>query len=263
MRHALLSMTAACALASFAMPAQAACPLTAIGTAAVAVMRDGRTLQLTDGRVLRLAAIEAPDKARAALQTLTAGRSLRLAQLTDAGEAHDRYGRLVAFAFAGDDTLTLQQRLLEQGAARVAAPVGNHNCANTLLAAERDARSGRRGLWSDPNFAPLAAENRARLEAERGHFALVVGKVLSVRVSGGTIYLNFGRHWTRDFSVLIPRRLHNAFAAAGVEPKGLAGRRVRVRGYIEERRGPVIEADAPEQIELAEENMTQSKERRP
>ena len=76
------------------------------------------------------------------------------------------------------------------------------------------------------------------------------GKVLSVHASGGTIYLNFGRRWTRDFSVVILRRNERAFAAAGLAPQSLQGRHVLVRGWLEQRRGPVIEADAPEQIEL-------------
>ena len=76
-------------------------------------MRDGRTLALADGRVLRLAAIEVTAQARAALAALAAGRTLRLATL---GPDHDRYGRLVAFAFAGDAKQSLQQMLLEAGA---------------------------------------------------------------------------------------------------------------------------------------------------
>jgi hypothetical protein len=103
----------------------------------------------------------------------------------------------------------------------------------------------------------LPAENSQRLRAVRGHFAIIEGKVLSVRESGGTIYVNFGKRWTRDFSIVIPRRLQGTFAAAGLEPKQLAGRRIRVRGWIEERRGPIIEADAPEQIELAGESVGQ------
>ncbi len=88
------------------------------------------------------------------------------------------------------------------------------------------------------------------MAAERGHFALVEGKVLSVRQSGGTIYLNFGRHWTRDFSVTIASRLRRTFGAAGIEPDKLEGRRIRVRGWIEQRNGPIIDAAAPEQIEI-------------
>jgi hypothetical protein len=98
---------------------------------------------------------------------------------------------------------------------------------------------------------------------ERGRFALVEGKVLSVRESGSIIYMNFGRRWTEGFSVVIPRRRQRAFAAAGIELKQLAGRRVRVRGFIEQRRGPIIEADAPEQIELIGSGMGQPQETRP
>jgi hypothetical protein len=46
------------------------------------------------------------------------------------------------------------------------------------------------------------------------------------------------------------KRQQRTFAAAGVEPKQLEGRRIRVRGWIEQRGGPVVMAEAPEQIEL-------------
>jgi len=71
-----------------------------------------------------------------------------------------------------------------------------------------------------------------------------------VRESGATIYVNFGRRWTRDFTVIILKRVSRAFTAAGVEPKQLEGHRIRVRGWIEQRGGPVISAEAPEQIEV-------------
>jgi hypothetical protein len=98
----------------------------------------------------------------------------------------------------------------------------------------------------------LQVENLNQLTAERGHFALVEGKVLSVRESGATIYVNFGRRWTRDFTVTILKRQQRVFAAAGVEPKQLEGRRICVRGWIEQRGGLVIAAEAPEQIELVD-----------
>jgi hypothetical protein len=50
--------------------------------------------------------------------------------------------------------------------------------------------------------------------------------------------------------VTILRRQARSFAAAGIEPKSLTGRRLRVRGWVEWRGGPVIAAEAPEQIEL-------------
>ena len=246
-RRILLTAAFAYALLVCDAAAQEPCKLTVIGSANVVAVRDGRTLLLGDGRDLRLAGIEVPDDSRAALQALVAGHPLRLERL---GPEQDRYGRLVAFAFIGDAKESLQQAMLEQGLARVAMRVGGKACADALLSAENRARTARRGLWADPNFAPLSAENLAGLQAARGRFALVEGKVLSVRESGATIYVNFGRRWTRDFTVTILRRLRREFAVAGIEPKMLAGRRIRVRGWVEQRAGPVIAAEAPEQIEL-------------
>jgi hypothetical protein len=50
--------------------------------------------------------------------------------------------------------------------------------------------------------------------------------------------------------VTILRRLGKAFTTAGVEPKKLEGRRIRVRGWVEQRGGPIITAETPEQIEV-------------
>jgi len=92
----------------------------------------------------------------------------------------------------------------------------------------------------------------SELVAERGHFTVVEGKVLSVRESGGTIYMNFGRRGSQALTVTILKRNERNFTVAGLEPKKLENRRVRVRGWVEERSGPRIEATRPEQIEIAE-----------
>jgi endonuclease YncB( thermonuclease family) len=241
---ALLLPLLACSAAG-----QASCKLADIGTASVSGVRDGRTLLLADGRELRLAAIEVTGNSRDALEQLVDGHRIRLEQL---GTTTDRYGRLVAFIYAENTEQSVQQALVAQGQARVSGRIGSKACADTLFAAERAARKARLGLWADPNFAPLRPENVTRIGAARGQFALVEGKVLSVRESGATIYLNFGRRWTKDFTVTILKRHRREFAAAGIDPKQLESRLVRVRGWIEQRNGPVIEADAPEQIELVE-----------
>ena len=224
--------------------AEPPCKGTPASSSVVSAVRDGRTLILTDGREVRLAGIEAAADGTA-LRALTAARSLRIARVSD-----DRYGRVVAFAYDGETGELLQTALLAGGEARVSARPGGKACAGLLLAAEKAARTARRGLWADPNFAPLSSENLTMLAAARGQFALVEGQVLSVRESGATIYVNFGRRWTRDFSVTIPKREARNFATAGIEPKALERRRIRVRGIIEQRGGPIIDVIAPEQIEL-------------
>jgi hypothetical protein len=172
--------------------------------------------------------------------------------LTRPGVAADRYGRIAAQVFSTDAPAepSAQRALLMQGHAKVAAHVGDTACANELLAAERAARVAGLGLWADPQHAVRTADAVAALSAERGRFTLVEGRVVSVRENGGTIYVNFGRRWSEDFTVTVQRRAERAFGAAGLELKSLAGRSVRVRGVIEERGGPWIEVSRPEQIEV-------------
>jgi micrococcal nuclease len=67
---------------------------------------------------------------------------------------------------------------------------------------------------------------------------------------GGRIYLNFADDWRSDFTISIERKDVPALAAAGIDLKGLAGKPVRVRGWIEWRNGPMIAATHPEQLEL-------------
>ncbi len=241
---------AAFALALSVASAFAECALENLDAVKVASVRDGRTLILDNGRELRLAAIEVADgdAARATLQPL-AGETLTLKKL---GSGNDRYGRIVALAFAPGATASLQQTLLSAGATVVASRVGDQACAAELLAAERTAREQKRGIWADPSSAPMHADDGASVSAQRGRFTLIEGQVLSVRESGNTIYVNFGRRWSRDFSVTISKRNRSMFASAGLEPKSLNGRRVRVRGWVEQRNGPVVEAARPEQIEIIE-----------
>ena len=171
------------------------------------------------------------------------------------GSEADRFGRVVAQVFLpARPERWVQGELLASGDARVAAHAGDRACAAELLRREGAARTARRGLWADPSQAALRADDPAAVAAERGRFAIVEGKVLSVRESGGTIYVNFGRRWSEDFTVTIAKRHERTFAAAGLDPKSLSGRQVRVRGWIEERGGPWVDAVRPEQIELTERN---------
>jgi len=225
-------------------------------TGVAASVTDGRTLVLDDGRTVRLAGIESPateasaGAAKTFLQTLLAGKTI---VLKGAGD-RDRYGRLTAHAYlTGEESERwIQGELVAAGHAQVTAR--GDDCAAPLMRHEQTARKAGLGLWSDPYYAVRLADDPAALARERGRFAIVEGKVLSVRESGGTIYVNFGRRWSEDFTVTIAKRNERVFTAAGREPRTLAGRRVRVRGWIEERGGPWVEAIRPEQIEVVERN---------
>jgi endonuclease YncB( thermonuclease family) len=240
------------------------CKLESIGDGVVRRVIDGRSFQLADGRHVRLAAIEAPHlppasisepqnnpgfAAKSALEALLAGQAVIMQKF---GPDTDRYARIVALVSVNGKKHSVQHDMLARGYARVAAETGPPACTATLLTAEQGARSSSLGLWSDPAYVIRPADNPAVVLAERGRFTLVEGRVLSVRESRGTIYVNFGRRWTEDFTVTILKRSERSFIAAGIEPNKLSGRRIRTRGIVEERGGPWIEAARPEQIELLE-----------
>ncbi len=247
--------------ALLAVPAHAhtgRCQPTVVGTAAVHTVLDGRTLRLSDGREVRLIGLEVPDEpvaqraAKAALAGLVDGREVTLARLE---EQADRYGRLPALVYLSPAAQTsVQATLIAQGHARVAGRVGDRACSLLLLAPEQAARAAELGLWADPRYVIRAAEHTDQILAGRGTFTVVEGRVLSVRESGGTIYVNFGRRWSEDFTVTVLKRNERTFAAAGLPLQDLARRHVRIRGIVEERGGPWIEAMRPEQIEIAERN---------
>lgn len=253
------SVAVVCALATlFASPARAddraECKPEILGAATVSAVADGRTVLLGDGREVRLPGIEVPGRdgndmaARAALEKLLTGQEVRLLRM---GPGGDRYGRFVA-GIAAPDEKPVQLELLAQGHALVASNIGNLGCAVAFFSAEKAARVSGAGLWGGSYYATKKAEDPAGILAFRGHFTVVEGKVLSVRESGGTIYVNFGRRWSEDFTVTTLKRNERTFAAAGLPLKSLAGRHVRVRGTVEERGGPWIEAVHPGQIEIAE-----------
>ena len=239
------------------VPAIAAgCAFEPQGEGRVAAVLDARTFRLDDGREIRLAGIEPTDaskdtakttaKATAALSAIISGRDVTL---RGADDTPDRYGRQTGFVFVAGSEPSVQDELLSRGEALFAADVADKECAGLLSAAEARARQAKIGTWAGPT-AIKNAESPGDILAGIGRFTVVEGKVLSVRQAGATTYLNFGRNWTRDFAVTISRRMMPAFEAAGLGPKSLEHRRIRVRGFVESRGGPRIEVLRVGQIEM-------------
>jgi endonuclease YncB( thermonuclease family) len=258
------------------LPASSACKTEVFATGRVGTVVDGRSLVLDDGREVRLAGLEVPPflapgeingqapaavaadrAARTTLEAIALGQKIELSSAgRQTGAKVDRYGRTLAFVHvARDGTRTsVAHEMVARGFARVSANVGDRACAVELLGKERFARERKLGLWGEAYYAVVGAENGAELVAENGRFTVAEGKVLSVRESAGTIYMNFGRRWSEALTVTVLKRNERAFAAGGLDLKKLENRRVRVRGWVEERSGPRIEATRPEQIEIAERN---------
>jgi len=256
-------LAGSCAGAAAQQPVPVPCGGAELARGTVSRVIDGNTFVLSDGREVRLAAMNVPPldardpggvAAKGALDALVGGDEVVLRK---AEFPADRYGRLSGYAYAIRDgeEIFAEGEMIAAGYARVGDGIGNRACATDLLGREKAARSGKLGLWADSVYHLLDAGNAAEVLAQRGRFALVEGRVVSVRESGATIYVNFGRRWSESFAVTVLKRNERNFSAAGVSLPSLEGRRVRVPGWIEARGAagsPEIVADHPEQIELAD-----------
>lgn len=219
----------------------AGCLFPVLGEGRVAGVVDAMSFRLTDGNEVRLAGIEPiTGTTRAdrggALSTIIQGHGVTLRGQHD---APDRYGRQLAFVYLKPSQSSVQELLLSRGQAFASPDAADKDCAAALMAAEREARQAKIGIWANPSVIKNA-ESPDDILARIGRFTLVEGRVLSVHRAGPTTYLNFGRNWTREFVATIPRRLLPAFARAGIALKSLQNRRIRIRGWIEARPGPRI-----------------------
>jgi hypothetical protein len=204
---------------------------------------DGATFDTTDGRTVRLPSFVPGPEAKAALERLVAGRALRLRPLS---RPADRWGRLLAHADTADpEPRPLEAILLADGLGHAAA-AGRERCLAPLLAAEAEARTARRGIWSTP--APALVTDGAALAARMGQHIVAEGTVVSARALRGRVYINFARYWRSGLSLVIAERDWPAMGG-GATPESLAGRRIRVRGWLEWRGGPAIAANVSEPIE--------------
>jgi endonuclease YncB( thermonuclease family) len=238
-------------IAGLAAHAEAsACLFEPQGDGRVAEIIDARSFRLDDGREIVLAGIEpvAAEQVQngTALASIIAGREVTLRGPDD---APDRYGRQSAYVYLAGSERPVQSLLLAQGAALFSGRVAAPDCAALLTAAEAVARQARQGIWAGAS-AIKTAESPDDILAAIGRFTLVEGRVLSVRQAGSTTYLNFGRNWTRGFAVTIPRRVLGSFAANGIVVNSFERRRIRVRGFVEQQRGPRIEVLQVGQIEV-------------
>jgi micrococcal nuclease len=245
-RFAIL-FAASLALANAAFTRE--CDIAIAEQATVAAVQDNATLNLTDGRRVRLAAIELPragwpraEEGRAALAQLTTGKTIGLA-FADRGT--DRHGDLLAHVFIGD--AWLQADLIEGGFARTYSRSDTRRCAPALLRHEAAARSAKRGIWANAFYRVRKPEE---LGADIGTFQLVEGKVASVRIGRERAYLNFGPDYRTDFTITISARDKKRLAKEGADPASWNGKTVRVRGWLSLLNGPEIELTHAEQIEV-------------
>lgn len=239
--------------------AQAAdCPGDGGETVVGAVAVSPNTVQLADGTVIRLAGVvpaeavldgDGPspwaEAGRALLADLIGQGSIRLAWIADTPDRHGRRAARVVLT----DGRWLEAAMVERGLLRAQWLPGEEACFAALLPFEAMARTGAAGAWSDPAHAVVGADDPSLL-SRNGLYELVEGRVVSVGHGNRMVFLDFGPDVRHDFTVMVPLGVSDAMAGVGIEVDSLAGRRVRVRGIIEDSGGPAIRLNDRLEIEL-------------
>ena len=110
---------------------------------------DGDTITLTTGEKVRLIGIDTPERgddlyeeAREHLRSLIEGKNLELHK--DISQT-DRYGRLLRHVYIDD--LWINQKMIEDGYARMVTFAPDVAHVKAFTEAERSARDAERGLW--------------------------------------------------------------------------------------------------------------------
>lgn len=197
-------------------------------------MHDGDTVNLRDGRKVRLIGINTPelsidDKPAEALAT-DARDALRGVINASGGrvglvfgeQRKDRYGRVLAHLFSPDGG-NLQAGLLDQGLAAALTIPPNDRFADCYRQAERAARCARTGLWALPAYAGKTA---TALKSGIDGFHVFTAEVR--QVSRNTK----GLQMTLSGGVLVG--IHNA-DLTGFDTEHLLrlrGESIRVRGWL-------------------------------
>lgn len=220
-----------------------------------AIATDG-TLLAGDGLEIRLAGITLPrpalnhdpaephaDTARHGLADLAVGKSVTLYH---GHKRRDRYNRALAHPCLEDGTW-VQEWMLTRGLALVATTRDTTQLAPVMLAAEREARNRKDGIWSERFFR---VRNPHETRRDIDTYQIVEGRVVSAVVIKGRAYLNFGQDWRSDFTFSIAPKDRRRFEKAGIDLGNLTSRRVRGRGWVTLRNGPLIELTHPEQLEI-------------
>ncbi len=252
--------------------ALAACDLEPGGTGVIAEVLDAETVRLEDGMEIRLINMVSPRTplwlgvehdwhaalaAEASLSEMTLGTQVRYA-FGDTRE--DRYGRTLAHLFVqplenGEPEVWVQGEMIAKGRARAASFRDNRACMEVLLGREAEARDQSLGLWADEHYRIRSADDVDEVARLLNHFHVVEGVVHNVAERSARSYLNFAEDWREDFTISIARSARRLFEDAGIDLKDLAGARIRVRGWIRNLNGPMIEVSHPEQMELLDQQI--------
>jgi len=203
---------------------------------------DGDTLQLEDGRKVRLIGIDTPEvfsknrhipseikasgqRARSALQQQLNKADMRIG-LAYGQQRFDRYGRTLAHVFTAEG-INVQAQLINQGHAIAFTTPPNDRLSDCYQQQEILAREAKLGIWQLAQYQLL---NISQLDKAKSGFQQLQGQVTQLKKNSKHITLVIGgilnvRIYKKDWANFSLHHLNT-----------LQGKSVRVRGWLHKKK---------------------------
>jgi len=194
---------------------------------------DGDTIRLTDGRKIRIIAINTPEMARKNRpeQALAREATQALKQMFQASkkvylkfgqDRRDRYMRVLAHVFT-EQGQNVAAALIRQGLGFAVVVPPNDWQQKCYFALEQQAASDSKGIWAHADYRPLQATDLSR---KRMGFQVIEGRVARIGQGKKWLWLDLAP----QFSVKVLRRNLKYFENQSIED--LVGKQIRVRGWV-------------------------------
>lgn len=224
---------------------------------------DGLTILLKDGTIVRLASIDIPDfhiwefapYAEASFKLLQdklpERTEVMLYQTRNQKKGRvNRMNQELAHVVIKNDDVWLQGLYLANGLARVYTAPARTEMLDQMYKAEQAARKDKRGIWAKDSEYLILDPDTA--QGHIGEFVIVEGVVKNAASVRNNIYLNFGKDWKTDFTVMVSPALRKKFSHQGISALSLSHTQIRVRGYLREYNGALIELEDTAHLEILE-----------
>ena len=231
------------------------CQLEPGGESTVLVISGQNTLHLADGRMVHLAEIITPTNAQGLAQSSSATAYLRSnvlgrkVEIKFGGNRHDRYGATLAHIFvAGERPLWLQEGLVSAGLAQVFPQPDNHACSQQLTSIEEKAMYEHRGHWGLALFKVLPARETRSILSLVQTYQIIEGEIAFVTHAGGHTIFHFAEDGKASFTATVDSAVWKKLTERSLDD--WQGQKVRIRGWIERKKGPTITIIQPEQLKL-------------
>jgi len=220
---------------------------------------DGDTVKLENGQFLRYIGIDTPEieikknsqfvyqpqlfslPAKEFNKKLVEGKLVRIEFDV---EKVDSYGRLLGYCFVGDTFVNAE--LLKKGYAILYTRPPNIKYVDLFVKLQKEAREKKKGIWGA--LKPISSDEAYKFIHQ---IKTVRGKVVDTYQSKRCIFLNFGKDYTTDFTVVIFKDSWKYFKERNINPLTFyKGKLIEVTGKLREYNGPEIIVHFPEEINI-------------